>query len=475
MTSPSRFILSTLVFCVCTLLATVGVPDVHGQSGMRSVGAVGSGGGASALSTGPAAMYSNPANLTVGPPNHNVEIRLFQVGAYTGGDAYQFSHYKTLFTQDRLLSDEEKTTALNEWFGSAQRSTATYVELTPLALTYRSDDGQWAVGLGLRGRTIQRTDLDKGLFDLLLRGMGPERTVSVSGRSRVYSIADVKAAFSYRFSSIPLSIGISPSVVLGLGYSGGRLSSTVEVGGDSLVHQFDYAARAAGAMSTGLFDNFNAFQENPISGDDVMGKSSGIAGYGGGVDLGATYEIRPGLHASLSVTDLGVVRWSQDAQTVSPESNAFQYGGIDPDKLDGNIGDQIESKLDSLTEEAYRNVERDRSPFRTGLPTTAHVSSTWDQGIFVFNGGLSVGLNDAAGAVPDPVAVHVGSKLDAGPIPIRLGVRALGSQAVTVSGSFGLDVGFYNLEVAASVTPNTSTLGSGARYAVGLSLGTIRM
>jgi hypothetical protein len=87
---------------------------------------------------------------------------------------------------------------------------------------------------------------------------------------------------------------------------------------------------------------------------------------------------------------------------------------------------------------------------------------------------VSVGLNKEAGAVPDPAAVHVGGTLNLGPVPIRAGARFFGTQAVTLSGGVGLDLGFYRFDLGASLTPDTSTLGSGARYAVSLSLATIR-
>ncbi len=96
--------------------------------------------------------------------------------------------------------------------------------------------------------------------------------------------------------------------------------------GDSLVHRFDYTARAAGPLSTGLFDTFNAFNDDPV--DEVVGGSSGIAGVGGGLDLGATYTVRPGLLVSASITDLGRITWTQDAQTVTPVKDVFRFEGV---------------------------------------------------------------------------------------------------------------------------------------------------
>lgn len=457
-----------------------GTGAVHAQSGMRSVRAVGTGGGSSVLDTGPAALYSNPANLTVGPQEHSLEVQLLRIGTYAGGDFYQFDRSDPLFfdTEEALSSDEQKA-ILDEWFDSGQRNADTYLEVVPLSVTYRPSDASWAAGFGIRGRAFQTSALNKGVFDVLLRGTNPDRTVPVNGRTRVYSTIDFTGSFSYRLSSLPLSVGISPRIILGAGHADGTLDSRVTVSGDSLTHRFNYTARASGALSTGLLDTFDAFSSD-LS-EDVFEGSTGIAGTGVGIDIGATYTVRPNLHVSASITDLGFVNWNTDAQTVTPSDNSFRFEGVtlDLDRLenefDDDIGEYVTDQVDSLAQEAYQYVERDRSSYTTGLPTTLHLNGTWEPvSLVTLNGGLSVGLNEEAGAVPDPAALHLGSTLHLGPFPIRAGVRLLGTQAATLSGGFGIHLGFYRLDVGVSLTPSTSTLGSGARYAASVSLATIR-
>lgn len=479
MTTTQSFLPRTVLALLFSGLLALAPGAAHAQSGMRSVKAMSTGGGPSVLDTGPAALYSNPANLTTGPQEHSLEIQLFRVGAYHGGDFYQFEHIDPLFyNNEQPLSQDEEKAALDDWFGNDQKTVNTYLEVIPLSITYRPSDASWAAGFGIRGRTFQTSAVSKGVFDVLLRGTREDRTVPVDGRTRVYGTVDVAGAFSYRFSSVPLSVGVSPRVIFGTSFADAALDSRATVSGDSLVHRFDYTARAAGPLSTGLFDTFNAFSDNPV--DDVVGGSSGIAGIGGGLDVGATYTVRPDLHVSASITDLGQITWSQDAQTITPSNDVFRFDGVslDLDRLDeeynGNTGEYIEDQVDSLAQDAYEDVERDRSSFTTGLPTTLHLNSTWDQGMVTLNGGVSIGLNEKAGAVPEPAALHVGGTLNLGPFPIRAGARFFGTQAVALSGGLGLDLGFYRFDVGASVTPNTSTLGSGARYAVSLSVATIR-
>jgi len=458
----------------------MGGGPAHAQSGVRSVGAVSTGGGTSVLAMGPSALYANPAALTVGPADHRVEIQVMRTSLYGGGDLLQFNHYNDHFTQGKTLDRAEVNSILRDWFNGGMRSVAVYAELVPLAVTLRPPDAQWAAGLGIRTRLFDKTTVNRGLADLYLTGTSTNRSVPVDGRYRLYSTLDITGSVSYRFSSLPLSIGVSPRLIVGTGYADGTLDSRVTVSDSTIVHTFDYAARAAGVASTELYDRFNAFGDELLSG--TAAGASGVSGVGGGVDVGATYSLRSTLHVSASVTDLGRIRWTKDSQTVTPETNTFRFDGfaLDLQRLDeefgGDTGEYLTHQLDSLAREAYQDVERERSSFSTGLPTTLHVSSTWaPMGAVTLNGGVSVGLNEKAGAVPDPAAVHLGGEFDLGPVPVRLGARAWGTQAVTLSGGVGLDLGVYRLDLGASITPRTSTLGEGARYAVGLSLGTIRL
>lgn len=460
----SRALALLIAGCLLTFGGTL---DVHAQSGMHSIEAVSTGGGTSALGSGPAQLYSNPANLTVGDTEHRFELQLFQIGAYLGGDFFQFNHYNSLFIDnDEILPNAKERQILDDWFGSKQRSTATYLEVTPVSMTYRPEGAQWAAGGGLRARAFQTTSMSKGLLDLVFT----DRTSPVHLQGRLYSTIDVAGAFSYRFSDLPLSIGASPRIIFGLGYSDADF--TMDPGDDASRYQVDYSARAAGPVSSGLYDTFDAFGTQRV--ESVLEGSFGIEGVGTGLDVGGTYTVQPDLYVSMSVTDLGFVRWTGNAQTMT---NSFSYEGLTlnlkrlESQYDGNVTEYLESELDSLTRAGF---DRNRSAFTTGLPTTVHLSSTWDRAPFTVNGGLSIGLNEKAGAVPKPAAVHAGGEVYAGPVPIRAGVRVWGSQAVTLSGGFGLHLGAYRFDLGGSVTPKTSILGKGARYAVSVSMATVQ-
>ena len=456
------------------------LPEAHAQSGTRSQWAISTGGGASATSPPTTALYTNPAHLGIEASASPFEVRLLDVRAYTGGDLMQFGRYRDTFgSESGTLTDAEESEVLDAWFGDERRVFDTYSEVLPFALAYQPRGSDWAFGLGLRGRVLSEVEMDRGLFDLLLVGADSNRTVPVNGRYRASSTVDLTGTVSYSFASIPLSIGVSPRFIVGTQYADGALSSTMTVSDSVLTHQFDYTARAAGPVSRSVYDTFDAFQADPLR-DASAGFGGEMSGVGAGVDLGVVYEVQSGLFVSLSLTDFGAIRWTRDAQTTTPANNEFRFEGIElnldrlQNEFDGDVGRYVEHQVDSLARASYQDVERDRSAFTTRLPTALHVNGTWSRDVFTLNGGATLALNDKAGTVSAEPVVHLGGELRLGPVPLRAGVRLGGPQAVTLAGGIGLDAGGYRFDIGVSATPSTSTLGRGGRYAVGLSLATVR-
>lgn len=457
-----------------------GFPAAHAQSGARSSWAIGTGGGASAVGSPTSSLYTNPSHLTAGTPGPSIELQFLDVRASIVGSLLQFDHYHDTFgEQSGTLTTAEEAAVLDEWFGGDRRSVTTYTEAVPFAITYRPPGKQWAFGVGLRARAVSEVETNRGVFDLLLVGADSNRTVPINGRHRAFSTIDLTGSFSYAFESIPLSVGVSPRLIFGTDYADGTLDSDVTVTDSMVTHHFDYTARAAGSLSRDLYDTFDAFSGNPF--EDVSGGFEGkLAGIGVGVDLGATYAVRPDLFVSVSLTDLGTIQWSQDAQTVTPENNEFRFEGVElnvdrlQDEFDGDVGEYFENRVDSLAKAAYADVQRERSSFSVGLPTALHLGGTWALDQLILTGGATVGLNVDAGAVSTSPAVHFGGEYRLGPLPLRAGVRLGGPQALTLAGGIGLHVGGFRFDLGVNGSPSTSTLGSGGRYSVSLSIATVR-
>lgn len=469
-----------LLFGLMAGPALLSAPEAHAQSGARSSWAVGTGGGASAVGSPTSSLYTNPSHLTVGVTGPSIELRFLDVRASVGGDLLQFNHYEDTFGEKSgTLTNSEEATVLDDWFGGGRRSVTTHAEAVPFAISYRPTGKQWAFGVGLRTRAISKVETNRGIFDLFLVGADSNRTVPVEARHRAFTTVDLTGTFSYAFESIPLSVGVSPRLIFGTNYADGSLESDVTVSDSVFTHRFDYTARAAGSFSRDLYDTFDAFSGSPFE-NASGGFGAEVAGLGVGMDLGATYAVRPDLFVSFSLTDLGVIQWNQDAQTVTPENNEFRFEGIElnldrlENEFDNDIGEYFKEQVDSLAQAAYEDVQRDRSSFSAGLPTALHLGGTWALDQLTLTGGATVGLNEDAGAVSTSPAVHLGGEYRLGPVPLRAGVRLGGPQAVTLAGGVGIDVRSFRFDLGVSGSPSTSALGNGGRYSVSLSIATVR-
>ena len=63
--------------------------------------------------------------------------------------------------------------------------------------------------------------------------------------------------------------------------------------------------------------------------DDFDFNGFGIAGYGGAIDLGASYKILDNLTVSASVLDLGFIKWSKGSTSVAAAKGSMDYDGKD--------------------------------------------------------------------------------------------------------------------------------------------------
>lgn len=101
-----------------------------------------------------------------------------------------------------------------------------------------------------------------------------------------------------------------------------------------------------------------------ISKFDFESKDMGIAGYGFGIDLGASYKIMDNLTVSASILDLGFISWSKGSTQVAntQAANINMLGsdyvaGIDPNDIPGSI-DAIETNMKKLQTDADGYMHR---------------------------------------------------------------------------------------------------------------------
>ena len=482
----------TFFFALLLSVSLLPVQSTQAQIDTRGTSMIGSAGGGPAYVRDTEAIFYNPANLWLDERGSRFVMTLGSVQAFGGGSLVQFSHYNDSFTGGQNLTTASMRAVLDDWMGPLSKGRVRYLgvnaEVVPLAVAFRGYG--WGGGFAIRTRAYNQIGFSRGLFDLLLVGTDQNGTFPVNVDIRSMATTEISFAFSKMFSQQRLAVGIAPKVVLGLNYAQTTMDSEVILSDGSITHNFDYIIQAAGNFNKDIGDAVNLFESSGFLTDadpyNFDTPFSAIAGKGLGFDVGATHEVSPNLVVAASLTDIGYVRWTKNADAVTPSGSSFEFDGLDLDldrvdeEFDGDFGAYVEDYFESLVEDAYEEVERQQGSFTSYLPSAFHAGGSWHvkRGLFIVNAGASMGLNKAAGNLSRKPSMHVGAELHPGrrfSFPIRTGVRIGGGGALTMGFGFGIQTPVYDLSIGVAATPNSTLLGGGGRYMVGLSLATFRI
>mgnify|MGYP002857054140 FL=1 len=117
-----------------------------------------------------------------------------------------------------------------------------------------------------------------------------------------------------------------------------------------------------------------------------------MGGFGLGIDLGATYEVMPGLTLSASLTDLGFIKWKSKAEAKTSEAY-FSFDGFHEVAVDGDYGSSLDDELDDYEDQLadFMNlaVTNDAGSSTHALAATMNLGAEYQM---PFYKGLSAGL-----------------------------------------------------------------------------------
>lgn len=479
----NKLLTSTLVFVSLLIPATL----ASGQVNLRGPVATSIGGGGAATLNSIDAFYLNPANVLRTDKNRGITLSLGRVSAFAGGDLMQFKYYNEAFTTGSELSPEQASQIIEDWFGDTSdgtlRSAEFGAEAVPLAMTIQN--GDWALGLAVKSKTLTKAALSGGWLDLVLVGDDELRDIPMNADLRLMSTTELSAAFSKRLAGGLVTVGVAPKYILGNEFMENVFESTATVTADSIIHEFDYVSRAAGGLGTRIVDNLSFFSPSNVEEESYSPQFLGGAGAGFGVDLGITVHPAPAVHVSASITDIGSVKWNSEAETARPANNTFRFDGLNldldelNDRYDGDIVEYAESILDSLARETYEEVITEVGSFSSTLPTALHLGGRFAPfSKLSFTGGTSIPMNRAAGNISRKPSIYAGTEYILGGsfgVPLRAGVHLGGSGALALAAGFGIRTPVYDFDLGFVATPYTNSIGSGGRYSVSLSLVNIKI
>lgn len=206
----------------------------------------------------------------------------------------------------------------------------------------------WSFDLNLR--TNAEINVPGALFEFIKRGdAGSIRNLGLE--AEMY--ADAGVSYSFPLLGDKLYVGAKAKFIVGLARAKVNFDRM-----DITLHDDRWAVEAQGSIEAnipGAEVNYRYDDDGQpyFESDDIEINKIKPAGYGFAVDLGATYEILPGLQASLAVTDLGFINWSKANTVAGRAQTSIEYTGIKIEN--GETASTPDFSLDDLKE--FRPIE----------------------------------------------------------------------------------------------------------------------
>ena len=460
------------------------------------------GGGGSSYITGYHAAFINPANLMISDRETRVNFGIIGgIQSSAGGSLINIGLYNRHFTKGHTIDTERALIISDDWFGACPLSTSSAafnVDVVPLGVSYRRED--MAFSIAARARTLGKTGMSKGMFELALTGLNTEvfsDPRKVNFNTELLGLWELSFGFAMQVwqnteqnapGSMRVYAGAAPKILFGMGYAKMGLESQLQVTGReleaSVVHDFEYYILTTGNLTDDLMayyderrvrGNKDAVLDDFLS-DDSFSDLGGTQGVGLGLDIGATFEwymqdvsmpvIGTGpqiLRASLSITDLGGINFKNNPGDFRAR-DTFLWEGLTVDfdyideEFDGDFSNYLEYVLeDSIGSDIYGNfAPRDVSNHRIGLAPMFHLGGSLTMGRLGVMLDVGKGINNR-GINSRRFYTALGTEyrvLKA--VPLRFGMRVGGYSAVNLSAGTGLDLKNFEFAFGVMTTPSSS-------------------
>lgn len=185
-----------------------------------------------------------------------------------------------------------------------------------------------------------------------------------------------------------LGVGAKVKVLIGAAHAEARIDRM-----DISMSQNEWTIKQAGHLqATSLLELTTDPETGEVTGYD-FGNHFGVAGFGLGFDLGATYEIIDNLTLSAALTDIGFMRWNNLTRAETDPDKGFIYTGFDNigAQDDENGDNPFEQKADQLGEDLKaltKFYKSDAQSLSNSLRTTLRVGAEYA----VLDNAISFGL-----------------------------------------------------------------------------------
>jgi hypothetical protein len=398
-----------------------------------------------ASSRGLDAIGVNPANLAVSD-HGTVTFSILPFGAHVGSDFLDYDLYTKYFTGvqtdsgrvGRYLTEQDKKQIMASFTDPLARTTAE-LEARLIGATYRLE-GIGAVALSVTDHIGAFADVPRDYFEFILNG-------NPTGSSYRFDGTKVQASWTREYA---LSFGVNlPRVRFLKSLTGGAAVKLIHGFGYYEVQRFNTAlATDEHATLTGSVD----FLSRSAGTDPTAARFIGsytlfpeVAGKGVGVDLGVRGEVNDFLSVGISVTDVGSLRWTKNAEEKYADTTLV-------------IDDPLNEEQRATVERAIKGRSRETGAFSTSLPTTVRFGVALEihklpemedmPGELLVELDYNQSIKETAYSTKTP-RVSLGVEYKPIPwLPLRSGVSFGGTDHMNLALGFGVNLGVFDFELA---------------------------
>jgi hypothetical protein len=454
----STFILLAMSLPVFAQYGSVGSVDARSMSLAKTY---------NANTSGIYAIGINPANMMFSPNSHfefSTMMPLPSISMKAGNNFMSFTDFNYFFGGDngnaRILTTADKQRLAN-LFTNGGRVFADF-SMNDFTAMYKAEPNIGAFALSMVDYVGISFTVPKSFVDLGLNGNQTNQIYSFNDAAakswwiRMYSLSyarELPEIDQNIFDKI--AIGVSLKMVNGYSYTElNHINTTLNTGSKNQIGgSSDMVANTAFSPSFGSVYDFDSSNTK-----SSMGLFPVPAGSGVGVDLGIATSMDQVWRFSLSVTDIGSIKWDNNTAKYSATGNFSITDLTDKKQLD-TIKDKIIGKGEYS------------SGFLTSLPTALRAGASYllsnvVPGSMLLALDYNQGFNDSPGNSKNPRFSFGAEWLPFGWFNIRTGATVGGLDGFGWALGIGFDAGLVEFNFATSDLNQVVAGNSGKMYTV---------
>ncbi|MDG5766396.1 DUF5723 family protein [Balneolales bacterium ANBcel1] len=439
-------------------------------------------GGGVAYVTGPSVQFYNPANLMIRDCHRSTRISLGLGGIYhSDGHDYEsldrfFREAETVFFSGTLPAGREPGgDDLDHLFAGDEfyRHTIRY-DFIPVVVSWHR--GESARSVALRSRGFSSFEINRNWFDV--SDAREQEVFTRQLREQYMVLHELSYSFSREVTMFnrwhaglnSLFVGIAPKIIVGGLHSETDFRSDYTDMGGRWFSERHLDSRTSGDLSAFLSDVMS--QGDPQrSFDRFLSSRSNfdLNGAGLGLDAGLTYIIplgddialsphvnrppRKSLRFAISITDLGAVRYFQDAAEWRSKSDTDITGSLPEARFlhTGSPGSIIDYLMSDDEEQRVldKMEQQEADSYTIQLPTELHVGSAIQLNRIAAMLNFNYRFNSTS-FEPDGWYASAGSEIRLLPfLPLRGSIQMNPDRDLSFGVGAGIDVGILHVSASA--------------------------